>query len=40
VVARKKVDKNGFQYIIEQYEGRKFEDTYLYERFIQGKMVR
>ena len=38
--AKKKVDKTGFQYIMEQYEGRRFEDTDLYERFIQGKMVR
>jgi len=40
VPAKKKVDKTGFQYIMEQYEGRRFEDTDLYERFIQGKMVR
>jgi len=40
VPAKKKVDKTGFQYIMEQYEGGRFEDTDLHERFIQGKMVR
>ena len=37
--AKKKVDKTGFQYIMEQYDGLRFEETDLYERFIQGKMV-
>ena len=36
----KKVDKNSFDYIMKEYQGKKFEDTDLYEKFIQGKMVR
>ncbi len=40
MAAKKKVDMNGFQYIMAQYEGRRFEETDLHERFIQGNMVR
>ena len=34
------VDPNSFAYIMGEYQGRPFDETGLYERFLQGTMVR